>query len=86
MGCGSSSADRDDGIPEGTVVMVIGESPHKGRTGTVKVAGAKKTVVTFMDKIDSDEELSLKTSCVHTRSAVACAGLFSDRLRVVAGC
>lgn len=60
MGCGSSS-DADNGIPVKTAVMVIGESPHKGRTGTVKVAGAKKTVVTVMDKIDSDGELTLKT-------------------------
>eukprot|EP01046_Picozoa_sp_COSAG06_P020565 COSAG06_NODE_1510_length_9237_cov_9.498140_3_plen_219_part_00 len=62
MGCGASAGgDVDFGIPENTVVMVVGESPHRGRTGTVAKAGAKKTVVKFMDKIDVDEELTLAT-------------------------
>ena len=62
MGCGASAGGEIDfGIPENTVVMVVGESPHKGRTGTVAKAGAKKTLVKFMDKIDVDEEVMLAT-------------------------
>lgn len=62
MGCGASAAvDVDFGIPENTVVMVVGESIHKGRTGTVAKAGVKKTLVKFMDKIDVDEEVTLAT-------------------------
>ena len=63
MGCGASAGGRDVdmGIPENTTVQVVGESPHQGRTGTVKKAGPKKTLVLFMDKIDEDEEIVLKT-------------------------
>lgn len=62
MGCGASAGgDVDFGIPENTVVMVVGESPHKGRTGTIAKAGPKKTLVKFMDKIDADEEIMLAT-------------------------
>jgi hypothetical protein len=63
MGCGASAGgDVDFGIPENTVVMVVGESKHKGRTGTIAKAGPKKSLVKFMDKIDADEEIMLATS------------------------
>eukprot|EP01043_Picozoa_sp_COSAG02_P068706 COSAG02_NODE_11505_length_1710_cov_5.982863_1_plen_86_part_10 len=63
MGCGASAGgDVDFGIPENTVVMVVGESKHKGRTGTIAKAGPKKSLVKFMDKIDADEEIMLATN------------------------